>query len=98
MKILEQVKSSRTHKDDSKTERPKVLKQIREKKLTEAPLVTKTTHALDIILKDLKDQLYKDLEKGNTRNANEIAKLVNFHIDKEKQTRGRVYLSKKKKG
>ena len=42
MKILDQVKASRTHKDDSKTERPKVLKQIREKKLYEAPL-TKTT-------------------------------------------------------
>lgn len=97
MKILDQVKSSRTHKDDSKTERPKVLKQIREKKLTEAPLVTSTPHALDIILKDLKDKLYKDLEKGNTRNANEIAKIVNFHVDKDKQSRGKVYLSKKKR-
>ena len=97
MKILDQVKSSRTHKDDSKTERPKVLKQIREKKLYEAPLVTRTTHALDIILDKLKDDLYKDLEKGNTRNANEIAKLVNYHIDKEKQQKGRVYLSKKKR-
>lgn len=97
MKILDQVKASRTHKDDSKTERPKVLKQIREKNLSEAPLVTRTTHALDIILDKLKDDLYKDLEKGNTRNANEIAKLVNYHIDKEKQQKGRVYLSKRKK-
>ena len=77
----------------------KNFKEFRKNKIDErAPLVMSVTNIVKLMLKDVQSKLEKDLKKGNTEIANNIARMVGLQITTKGQQKNKAFLYDLEKG
>lgn len=63
--------------------------------LDEGTLAAEDPNIIDTLLAAVKNKLLKDLEQGNVKDANEIAKLVKMTVEKDYKNKGYSRLKRK---
>ena len=63
-----------------------------------AALVMNQTHIIDVVLKDLKEALLKQLNNGKTELVNNVARLVGLKVTTKGQAKNRAYMYDLTKG